>query len=209
MVTTSLAESIDQSDGLIRWLDRLIEGLSIPTIDRAVIVAACQDVAREHHKSIVLTTIEQFHGSAFALVRIEFEAYVRGQWLRYCASDDEVARFKIRDRLDKTFGKIIGDLEDHEAFNVVVLSNIKRESWRDMNSFTHTGLLQVVRRISSTEIGSNYPEEEIVGTLDFADSIAILAVLAIVNVATVELADREALAERLLKRMKEFVGNDS
>ncbi len=71
MVTTSLAERIEQSDGLIRWLDRLIEGLSIPTNDRAVIVAACQDVALEHHKSIVLTTREKFHGSAFALVRLQ------------------------------------------------------------------------------------------------------------------------------------------
>ncbi len=208
MVTTSLAERIDQSEDLILWLDRLIETLSVPTNDRAVIVAACQDVALEHHKSIVLTTREQFHGSAFALVRIEFEAYVRGQWLRYCASDDEVATFKERDKLDKTFGEIIGDLEGHEAFDVGVLSKIKRESWTAMNSFTHTGLLQVVRRISSTEIGSNYPEEEIVGTLDFADSIAILAALAIVNVTTGKLAAREALAERLLERMKEFVGNN-
>jgi len=204
MVTTSLAERIDQSEELIHWLDRLIEGLSIPTNDRAVIVAACQDVALEHHKSIVLTTTAQFHGSAFALVRIEFEAYVRGQWLRYCASDDEVATFKKRDRLDKKFGQMIDDLEGHEAFNVGVLSQIKQESWRAMNSFTHTGRLQVVRRISATEIGSNYPEEEIVGTLDFADSIAILAALAIVNVTTGKLADREALAERLLERMKEF-----
>ncbi len=184
-----------------------ITGLSIPPNDRAVIAASCQDVALEHHKSIVLTTREQFHGSAFALVRLQFEAYVRGQWLRYCASDDEVARFK-RDRLDKKFGEIIGDLEGHEAFNIGVLSQIKQESWRDMNSFTHTGLLQVVRRISATEIGSNYPEEEIIGTLDFADSIAILAALAIVNVTTGKLADREALAERLLERMKKFVGNN-
>ena len=208
MVTTSLAERIDQSEELIHWLDRLIEGLSIPTNDRAVIVAACQDVALEHHKSIVLTTTAQFHGSAFALVRLEFEAYVRGQWLRYCASDDEVATFKKRDRLDKKFGHMIDDLEGHEAFNVGVLSQIKQESWRAMNSFTHTGLLQVVRRISVTEIGPNYPEEEIVGTLDFADSIAILAALAIVNVTTGKLADREALAEQLLERMKEFVGNN-
>ena len=172
-----------------------------------MIVAGCQDVALEHHKSIVLTTNVQFHGSAFALVRIEFEAYVRGQWLRYCASDDEVERFK-RDRLDKKFSKIIGDLESHEAFNVGVLLQIKQESWRAMNSFTHTGFLQVVRRVSATEIGSNYTEEEIVGTLDFADSIAILATLAIVNVAAGELADREALAERLLERMKEFAEAD-
>ena len=208
MVTTSLAERIDQSEELIRWLDRLIETLSVPTNDRAVIVAACQDVALEHHKSIVLTTREQFHGSAFALVRIEFEAYVRGQWLRYCASDDEVATFKERDKLDKTFGEIIGDLEGHDAFDEGVLSNIKQQSWRAMNSFTHTGRLQVVRRLSATKIGSNYPEEEIVGTLDFADSIANLAALAIVNVATGKLSDRERLAERILERMKEFAGTN-
>ncbi len=208
MVTTSLAERIDQSEELICWLDRLIEVLSIPTNDRVVIAASCQDVALEHHKSIVLTTREQLHGSAFALVRIEFEAYVRGQWLRYCASDDEVATFKERDRLDKKFGQMIDDLEGHEAFNVGVLSQIKQESWRAMNSFTHTGRLQVVRRISATKIGSNYPEEEIVDTLDFADYMALLAALAIVNVTTGKLADREALAERLLERMKEFVGNN-
>ncbi len=203
-----LTKRIEQSEDLILWLDSFIEGLSVPTNDRALIVAACQEVALEHHKSIVLTTREQFHGSAFALIRIEFEAYVRGQWLRYCASDDEVARFKKRDRLDKTFGQIIGDLEGHEAFNVGVLSKIKRESWTAMNSFTHTGRLQVVRRLSATEIGSNYPEEEIVGTLDFADSIAILAALGIVNVAIGEEADKVALAEQLLERMKEFVGNN-
>ncbi len=205
-MTNLVNKRIEQSEDLINWLDRFIEGLSIPTNDRAVIAAACEEVALEHHKSIVLTTTAQFHGSAFALVRIEFEAYVRGQWLRYCASDDEVVRFKERDKLNKTFGEIIGDLEGEEAFNVGAVSDIKQKSWRDMNSFTHTGLLQVIRRISPTEVGSNYPEEEIVGVLDFADSIAILAALAIVNVTTGKLADKEALAERLLERMKEFVG---
>lgn len=205
-MTNVVNKRIEQSEDLIIWLDRFIEGLSIPTNDRAVIVAACEDVALEHHKSIVLTTREQFYGSAFALVRIEYEAYVRGQWLRYCASDDKVAMFKERDKLDRHFGQMIDDLECHEAFNVGVLSWIKRESWDAMNSFTHTGLLQVVRRISPTELGSNYPEEEIVGTLDIADSIAQWATLAIVNVTTGKLADKEALAERLLERMKEFVG---
>ena len=207
-MASSVTEHIDQSEDLILWLDSFIVGLSVPTNDRTVIVAACQDVALEHHKSIVLTTREQFYGSAFALIRLQFEAYVRGQWLRYCASDDELATFKERDKLDKKFGEIIGDLESHETFDEGVLSNIKVESWRAMNSFTHTGLLQVIRRISTTEIGSNYPEEEIIGTLDFADSMALLAALAIVNVTIGEEADREALAEQLLERRKEFAVNN-
>ncbi len=101
---------------------------------------------------------------------------------------------------------MIDDLEGEEAFNVGVLSEIKQESWDAMNSFIHTGRLQVIRRISATELGSNYPAEEIVGTLDFAGSIAILAALAIVNVTTGDEDDKEELARRLLERMKEFAG---
>ncbi len=197
---------VAQSENLIIWLDRFIEGLSIPTNDRAIIVAACEDVALEHHKSIVLTTREQLHGSAFALIRIQFEAYIRGQWLHYCASDDELAKFKERDKLDKTFGQLIEDLEGQEAFNVGVLSRIKQDSWDAMNSFTHTGFVQVLRRISDTELGSNYPEEEIVGTVDIADSIALWSALAIVNVSTDEPTAKEELGRRLLDRLKEFVG---
>ena len=203
-----LAKRIEQSEDLIRWLGELIEGLSVPPDDRAVIVAACEDVALEHHKSIVLTIKKQFYGSAFALVRIEFEAYVRGQWLRYCASDDQLATLKERDKLGKTFDELIGDLEGEEAFNVGVLSQIKRESWGAMNSFTHTGLLQVIRRISPTGLGSNYPEEEIVGTLNIADSIALWATLAIVSVTTGDDADKEELAGRLLGRVKKFAETD-
>ena len=126
--------------------------------------------------------------------------------MRYCASDDEVVRFKELDKLNKTFGQIIGDLEGEEAFNIGVLSEIKQGSWDAMNSFTHTGRLQVIRRISATELGSNYPAEEIVGTLDFADSIAILAMLAIVNVTAGGEADKEELARRLCERMKGVAG---
>lgn len=75
-----------------------------------------------------------------------------------------------------------------------------------MNSFTHTGFVQVLRRISDTELGSNYPEEEIVGTVDIADSIALWSALAIVNVSTDEPTAKEELGRRLLDRLKEFVG---
>ena len=197
---------VAQSEDLINWLDRFIEGLSIPTNDRAIIVASCLDVALEHHKSIVLTTTASFHGSAFALIRIEFEAYIRGIWLSYCASDNEVERFKEKDRLDRTMDAMIADLERQEAFNVAVLSDIKHRSWKAMCSFTHTGRLQVVRRLTATEIAPNYPEEEIISALDVAGCAALWAALAILNVSTGERTDREELARQLLDRLKEFVG---
>ena len=176
----------------------------MPANDRAIIAAACQDVALEHHKAIVLSTRYLFHASAFGLVRIQFEAYIRGAWLRHCASDEQVARFKECDKLDRNFGQLIADLECHEAFNVGVLSRIKAQSWKEMNSFTHTGLLQVVRRITSTTVEVMYPEEEVVGTLDFVDSIALCSAIAIVDVVLGEPEEKEELATQLLERMEQF-----
>jgi len=200
----SIKQRVDQSEDLIHWIDRFLEGLSVPANDRAIIAAACQDIALEHHKAIVLSTRYLFHASAFGLVRLQFEAYVRGAWLRHCASDEEVARFKDRDKLDHNFGELVTALEGQEAFNVGVLSRIKAQSWKEMNSFTHTGLLQVVRRITSTKVEAMYPEEEVIGTLDFADSVALWSALAIVDVVLGDLEEKEKLAMQLLERMEQF-----
>lgn len=202
-----LVKRIEQSEALIRWLDKRIEGQTIPTKERAQIVASCLSVALEHHKSIVLTASVSYHSSAFALVRLEFEAYIRGAWFRYYASDEQLDIFK-NNRLKKRVGNMITDLETKEAFKVGVLSKMKEESWDAMNSFTHTGLLQVVRQMSSTEIGSNFPEEEIVGALDTADTVALLSAMVIVDIITADVTVREALAHELLDRMILFAGTE-
>lgn len=204
-MTDAINKCIERCEDLINWLDRLIEGLSIPTNDRSILVAGCLDMALEHHKSIVLTTSASFYGSAFALIRLEFEAYIRGVWLSYCATDDEVTRFKESDKMELTLGAMIADLETREAFDVGVLSKIKRDSWNKMCSFTHTGSLQLVRRLTAEAIEPNYPEEEIISVLDAAGCMALWATLAIVNVTTGDLTDREELARQLLQRLQEFV----
>jgi len=199
----NLTKRIEQSESLIHWLDELIATLSIPTNDRALISACCLEAALEHHRSIVLTSTASYYGTAFALVRLEFEAYVRGVWLHHCATDDQLNMFK-RDELQTRFDDLISELESKEAFNVGVLSAIKHASWKAMCSFTHTGFLQVVRRISDTEIGANYSMDEILETLNFSDSIALLATVGIVGLSAGDDVERGKLAERLIERMKEF-----
>jgi hypothetical protein len=62
MAEINLNERISQSEDLIHWLDRFIEGKSVPSNERAIIVAGCLNVSLEHHKSIVLTTTAEFYG---------------------------------------------------------------------------------------------------------------------------------------------------
>lgn len=189
---------IREAEELIQWLDSNIDGLDIPANDRMRLAAGCLDMALEHQKSIVLLTANSLFGSAAALVRLEFEAYVRGVWLLYCASDLEIEKFK-KDKLEKNFGQLIEDIEKHEAFNVGTLSHVKNVSWKTMNSFTHSGLYQIVRRNTANEIMPNYTDVELIDALETANSFGILTAIAISNMAR-----NETLAKKVFDRGQEY-----
>lgn len=189
---------IREAEELIQWLDSNIDGLDIPANDRMRLAAGCLDMALEHQKSIVLLTANSLFGSAAALVRLEFEAYVRGVWLLYCASDLEIEKFK-KDKLDKNFGQLIEDIEKHGAFNVGTLSHVKNASWKAMNSFTHSGLYQIVRRSTANEIMPNYADAELIDALETANSFGILTAIAISDMAR-----NETLAKKVFDRGKEY-----
>lgn len=189
---------IQESERLIQWLDSNIDGLDIPPNNRTRLAAGCLDMALEHQKSIVLLTAQSLFGSAASLVRLEFEAYIRGVWLLYCASELELEKFES-DKIEKTLGQLIEDIEKHEAFNVGTLSHVKSTSWATMNSFTHCGIYQVVRRNDGNEIIPNYTDEELVNALETANSFGILT-----GIAIADMARNEALAQAIFERGKEF-----
>ena len=194
-----LISAIKESEELIQWLDQNIDGIQIKSDDRSRIAAGCLDMALEHQKSIVLLTAHKLHGSAAALVRLVFESYVRGVWFFYSASEDQLQEFKEKDKLDKKFHELIEDIEKHEAFSEGILSNVKELSWGAMNSFTHSGFYQVVRRNKENEIAPDYTDEEILDALESANSFAILTAIAIADIS-----GNEALAHSVYERGMKF-----
>jgi len=98
-------------------------------------------VAFEHHDAIIVLVDHNGYGSAFAPMRFFFEAYVRGMWLLECASDVELDRFQ-QEKLDRTFGALIQDIEKLQGFSSGVLSTAKKQKWGLLNSFTHSGFAQ-------------------------------------------------------------------
>ena len=191
-------EEVKKSEKLIRWLDKKIDGLEIPSIDRCRIGAGCLDMALEHQKAIVTLTAKSLHGSAGALVRLQFESYVRGIWILFCATDKQIEKFK-EDKLDKSFRNLIEEIEKLEVYSEGVLSHVKNESWRAMNSLTHSGFYQVVRRNKPDSICSNYTDDEILDALSTANSFAILTAVEIAN-----LAKNEPLTLEFLEKAKEY-----
>jgi len=191
-----MQEAITKSEALIQWLDQQIHGLVFPNEERTRLAASCLDVALEHQKAIVLLVANKLYGSAFSLARIIFEAFVRGVWLQMRASDDELEKYK-KDKLEKRFFTLIKEIEECDGFKEGILSAAKAENWNHMNSFTHSGYLQSMRRNKEESIESNYTTEEVLEVLNIANALGMLSALQIAI-----LADKQDLSLQLQEKMK-------
>jgi len=192
-IQAALAWSADLSN----WIDRSIHGLEIPSGDREVMAAALFDQVHEHHKAIQLLLKSSFVGSAFSLVRPTLETFIRGVWLRRCASDKEVENFAKDKISEKSFGALIKEIEARPGYDVGVLSKVKKEAWSAMCSYAHGGYLQAVRRITPGQITANYSEDEMLEVINSSSAIALLAASEIFS-----MAKRKDLVEGVLERMR-------
>jgi len=74
---------------------------------------------------------------------------------------------------------------------------MKDRSWKDLNSYTHSGYLQVIRRQTETSIEANYDDDEILEAVNFANAIGCLAAIAMCD-----LANNVELANTILEKIK-------
>ena len=193
-----LATCIAKAEELIQWLDSQIDGVEIPSELRSRVAGGCLDVTLEHQKAIVLLVAQRLYGSAFALARLTFEAYVRGVWLHQCATDIEIKKFEA-ETLKRIFASLLSDIEKLDSFRSGILSAVKKKSLPAMNSFTHTGFSQVVRRNKEGSIEPNYDEGELLEIVNFAGGLGIMAAVEIAH-----LANNKVLANALLEKAKEI-----
>lgn len=189
-------EELSGYSDYVEELRLLVDELPIPANNRVRASAACFAIAQEHHHAIVTLVESRLYAAGFSLLRCEFEAYVRGEWLAQCASDAVIEVF-IRGKEPPKIACMLEQLEMLESFNEKVLSRIKQKSWNSMCAYTHTGGLHVQRWNSAESIEANYAKDEILEVLDFAEIIASLAVVGVARLAV-----NEELALRALDALK-------
>jgi hypothetical protein len=188
---------LSRSSSLIQGLDSALNGVDLQANDRVRISVSCVDLAMEHQRAIVLLISNELFGSAFSILRLAFEAYVRGVWLHRCATLGEIRDFK-GGRVP-CFASLLSRIETIEGFEDAILSRIKKKSWKAMNDYTHSGYNQAVRRNIDNTIEPNYDEEAILEVLEFANAIGLLSALEVAR-----LANDDKLSEVILKRSMEF-----
>ena len=175
---------IQESEEISRWIEDRITKLTIRTDDRTRVALGCFKLAIEHQIAVWLLVKNKRHGSAFALARCIFESYVRGEWFSRCAQDQNIDQFVKLDKLDKTIHDMVIEIEkSYEMINEAPLSKTKSETWKQLNSFTHTGALQVHCQFTESGLESNYPDSEITNLCRFSNRWALQAGMGVASLS--------------------------
>ena len=179
---------LGQGRAQIAWIRENLVGIELKGDHRHRIPAQLFDLAIEHGSGIHNLIAANICASAFALVRSEFECFVRGAWLHHCASDAEIETFIAKDRIDPPFGAMIDAIEQKPEFDSKFLSTVKDSAMKAMHGYTHGGIHQVSRRLHSDYIEPCFEDGALLEVIQFS---ATMALIAFGQIAA--LADREDL----------------
>lgn len=174
-------ERISAAEEFGAELHRLTNEIEIWQTEKNRAAAASFGIAQDHHAAIVFLMKSTFYSSGFALLRSLFEAYLRGLWLKHCATDEQVSAFFRGGEPPKT---MVAEIESTEAFTGGVLSRIKKENWSAMCAFTHTGGLHLQRWQSQDSVEPTFAPEELEECLNCAELFGAMAGLELVQLST-------------------------
>ena len=93
---------VEESEELAIWLHAKIDGMAVPNHERSRMATGCFNLVIEHQHAVALLMRHKLYGSAFALARSTYEAYIRGVWLRNCATDQQIQDF-LEDKTKSSF----------------------------------------------------------------------------------------------------------
>lgn len=158
-------------DDALKILDRIDQTLNFFSIEsasnRSICAGALYSLTLDHARSICNLIKIKAPASAFALNRVMFEAYIRGAWVHYCASDNQVDIFasdsgikeSLSSRKDIDFENLVLQVEQATG-SPAYLSEIKTRSWKALNGYTHNGIQQISRYINNKVLRPNFSEDE-------------------------------------------------
>lgn len=189
-------DTVPLASELVRWLTREMFELRLPAGLRTRLAGPCFAVTQEHQHAIVtlLGSEPPLRASALALVRIQFEAYVRGMWLSHCANDEQLEQFSIGHKPPSMPAQIAA-IEAVSGSEGAHLSKLYRAHWSAMCAYAHTGLQQVQRWNTEDAIEPNYDPQELREVLALSSAVALLS-----SVGVAALAGNDALAQRILEK---------
>ena len=164
------------------------------------------DIALEHQAAILVLIREKLYGSASALVRPIFEAWLRALWVSGCASDEDVEKIASDDSFE--FPRDMVKTIDQKYGSDGLFANIKKQSWKTMTSYSHPGQLAIGRRFTGSVVQSNYDDGELIEIVRSSTltSLLLLRLILLVNNLQAELKKSEEITADIFRREPEKNG---
>lgn len=171
---SAIENDLKLAEGVATEIKGIITPLNYPDDEWSTTVAAFIDQAFEHHAAIILLVRSALFGSAFALLRSLVEIVFRGVWIAACATDAEIKRFREKDEIEHSFGDMAKAID--AACGIDYFYDLKKRSWAALNSYTHTGILQLGRRFTGDKLTPSYKDEEKIEVIRTGTTMLLLIV---------------------------------
>jgi len=159
-MTDKLREHMVQCEKAMQSAKPILGKLFFPDDYRTSVVIGFISILVEHQEAFLLLVMREMYGSAFALGRPIVEGMYRALWLNVCATDEELNRFIQKDEIRLTLAELAEAIDPaHNSGDL--FQGLKKNAWKALNSYTHTGMLQIGRRFTKHEVENDYSEGEI------------------------------------------------
>jgi hypothetical protein len=197
VVSTITGAEMGLAESIIEETKRVLSANRYTDDEWSTVVLGLIAQGVEHHAAILLLIRSNLIGSAFALLRSSVEILVRGVWFTTCADSAQVKRFRDEDKIDATFGEMSDAID--KVCGIGFFHDFKERAWAALNSYTHTGILQIGRRFTEERLEPSYEGGEIVEVVRTATiSILLLVRPYLVRQGFLESAGEiDRLSERL------------
>lgn len=198
----SLNTALDRARQYSDWLDDQLDELELSNSQPKQLAYASLAVALAHSRGVIILLEHDLFPCAFALIRPQFDAYCRGMWLAYCATENDIENLLNQGDPPNT-ERLITALEVQGFLEAGVLSGIRSKIWGTLGDFTHTGIRQMSRQITNGELS---PACDVEDKIEALHTSAMWAGLAGISIA--EIGGKQEVAEQICRgapaRLSEF-----
>lgn len=185
---------------LVEFISKHLDGTSSPATTRARLSLGCLYAALDHHAGLVLLLSLGIYAPGFALVRPLYEGFVRGTWLAFCATDEQISAF-ANNASPPPISAMLSQIEETGPFGgSSILGKAHKRNWNSLCDFAHNGVQQAMLHQSGNEITRNCEREKLEEALRYSGVVAILSATMVCAVA-----EQNSLAVGLLQKAPDFV----
>ena len=216
------AKLIQHAMSLNSQLTQHLDGLELPSTERSRLAASSFSFVMDCQSAIVLLIKHDLHQPSFSLVRLIFEALMRGYWYLWCANEEQVMKHYNNpeghtDKLDKLVNDLMNspelNMQRYPALRTFVSHNLgkdkqretaerakSRSTWKAVNNCAHAGPRQLRNYQSEESIESSFNVEQVREVVQFSNCCTCWAALGVC-----ELANLSSLANQIYDEFTEVI----